>query len=301
MTSFPDWIAVDWGTSHVRVWLMTRDGQVLDRRDSDKGMGKLTRDQFAPTLAELLSDVPDASSCPVIICGMAGAQQGWVEAPYVATPCAPPGAEIATRVPETDWDVRILPGVKQMHPADVMRGEETQIAGLLLEDQNFEGTLCLPGTHNKWVRIKAGQVTEFRTFMTGEIFALISTQSVLRHSVNTTDHDQKAFEAALESAMADPSSIAANLFSLRAEGLLHGLPTDTARARLSALLIGAELAATRPFWQAEEVLILGEGDVARAYEAALAKAGGTARCVDAETLTLAGLKSAYAKLGKAAS
>lgn len=300
MTSTLDWIAVDWGTTHLRLWLMAKDGQVLDRRDSDQGMGMLIPDQFASTLAALLSDVPNASAYPVIICGMAGAQQGWAEAPYVATPCPPPGAEIATHAPDTDWDVRILPGVKQIHPADVMRGEETQIAGLLLENHGFEGTLCLPGTHNKWVRIKVGQITEFRTFMTGELFALISGQSVLRHSVDTNDHDQEAFETALGEAMADPSALAAKLFSLRAEGLLNGLSTAAARARLSALLIGAELAATRAFWQEDEVVILGEGDVARAYETALKTAGGKARCVDAETLTLAGLRSAYARLGKAA-
>ncbi len=295
-THAPDWIAVDWGTTHLRVWLMTDAGEVLDRRDSDRGMGTLAREEFAPTLTDLLSDVPNAHDRPVIICGMAGAQQGWIEAPYVATPCPPPGFKQAIAVPDPAWNAHILPGVKQMAPADVMRGEETQIAGVLLDNPDFEGVLCLPGTHNKWVRIRAGQITGFRTVMTGELFALIGAHSVLRHSVGTADWDAPAFEAALDEALRDATALTANLFSLRAEGLLHGLSAAAARARLSALLIGAELAATREYWQNEPVTILGEGGVARAYLSALTKLGGSARCVDAEALTLAGLKSAYRQL-----
>lgn len=280
---------------------MTRDGQVLSRRDSNQGMGKLAADQFAPTLADILSDVPNANACPVIICGMAGAQQGWAEAPHVATPCAPPGLEHAIRVTDSNWDVRILPGVKQMQPADVMRGEETQIAGLLLDNPAFEGVVCLPGTHNKWVRIEQGQITRFQTFMTGEMFALMSAKSVLRHTVNARDLDAAAFAAALQQIMADPSALMASLFALRADALLHDAPSAALRARLSALLIGAELAAARPFWQGNEVIILGEGDVAQVYETALKLASGTARRVNAETLTLAGLKSAYAQIGETTS
>lgn len=295
----PDWIAVDWGTTHLRVWLMSAAGKVLERRDSDKGMSGLARDAFEPTLHALLQDKLADTPLPVLVCGMAGSRQGWAEAPYVAVPCAPPGVADATHLSVPAMEVFILPGVKQASPADVMRGEETQIAGFLSGEPDYDGVLCLPGTHNKWVHISAGEIVSFRTFMTGELFDLISTQSVLRHSVNTDGWDQSAFDAALADTMSRPADLAAKLFSLRAEGLLENLSAEAARARLSALLIGAELAAAKPYWLGQQVVILGEDTVARAYETALAAQGAAVRVVEAENATLAGLISAYNSLKKA--
>ena len=299
MGETPDWIAVDWGTTHVRAWLMSDDGRVLDRRDSDEGMGSLSRDQFEPMLDNLLSDISIDAPLPAIVCGMAGSRQGWAEAPYVAVPCVSPGGATATRVATTNWDVRILPGVKQSSPADVMRGEETQIAGFLALEPDFDGILCLPGTHNKWVHISAGEIVSFRTFMTGEIFALLTSHSVLRHSVDADDWDETAFMEALSDTLSRPADLAAKLFSIRAEGLLNDLPAAKARSRLSALLIGAELSAAKPYWLGQQVVILGEGAVARAYEAALNSEGVMVRCVDAENMTLAGLTAAFNDLKKA--
>jgi 2-dehydro-3-deoxygalactonokinase len=289
----PEWIAVDWGTTQLRAWLMALDGTVLDRRNCDKGMGGLSRDQFEPALNDLLSDLATDLTLPVIVCGMAGSRQGWAEAPYVAVPCAPPGSEAATCVASKHWDVRILPGVKQTSPADVMRGEETQIAGFLASEPDFDGILCLPGTHNKWVHISAAEIVSFRTFMTGEIFALLAAQSVLRHSVDTDGWDQTAFTNALSATLVRPADLAANLFSLRAESLLNNMPAVEAKSRMSALLIGSELAAAKPYWLGQQVVILGEGPVARAYETALKAQAAMVRCVDADNMTLAGLTAAY--------
>ena len=296
MREIPGWIAVDWGTTHLRAWIMSDDGDVLDRRDSNEGMGSLTRDQFEPVLNNLLSDVSDDARLPAIVCGMAGSRQGWAEAPYVAAPCAPPSGAIATRVAATNWNVRILPGVKQSSPADVMRGEETQIAGFLASKPDYDGILCLPGTHSKWVHISAGEIVSFRTFMTGEIFALLASQSVLRHSVDTGDWDKTVFMESLSDTLSRPSDLAARLFSLRAEGLLNDLPAAKARSRLSALLIGAELSAAKPYWLGQQVVILGENALAQAYETALNSQGVMVRCVDAERKTLAGLTAAFNEL-----
>ena len=137
---------------------------------------------------------------PVIACGMVGARQGWIEAPYSQVPCAPVGLSMIKPVVEdTRLDVSILPGLSQTDPADVMRGEETQIAGYLAENPGFDGVLCLPGTHTKWAHISAGEVVSFRTFMTGELFALVSSQSVLRHSVGA-GWDGPAYRSAVSDA-----------------------------------------------------------------------------------------------------
>ncbi|MDE9449826.1 2-dehydro-3-deoxygalactonokinase [Aliiroseovarius sp. Z3] len=292
----PDWIAVDWGTTHLRVWLMSAEGVALDHRSSDNGMGGLARDGFQPVLQAMLSDVLGTKPLPVIICGMAGSRQGWAEAPYATAPCPPPGIVQATRFASDGMDVHILPGVKQTSPADVMRGEETQIAGFLTREPGFDGILCLPGSHTKWVQISAGEIVSFRTYMTGEMFALLGQQSVLRHSVDTSDWDQAAFDAGLPDTLSRPADLAAKLFSIRAETLLQNLPAPAARARLSALLIGAELASAKPYWLGQEVVVIGATQLAKAYQGALAQQGVAARSANVGDLTLDGLTAAYQQM-----
>ncbi|MEQ3710446.1 MAG: 2-dehydro-3-deoxygalactonokinase [Tateyamaria sp.] len=289
------WIAVDWGTSHLRAWLMRGDGTVVERRQSDAGMGALDRSGFEPALRAL---VGDALPAPVLACGMVGSRQGWAEAPYATAPCSPPGAGEAVQVPGVD--VRILPGVKQTKPADVMRGEETQIAGYLATNPGFDGVICLPGTHTKWVHISAGEIVSFRTAMTGEMFALLSTQSVLRHSVGK-GWDAASFASGVSQALSRPEGLAASLFSLRAEGLLDGLNPDAARARMSGLLIGAELAAMRPYWLGQQVALIGAESLSRAYADALAMQSVPCHSAGVEDMTLAGLTAAWTQIyGEAA-
>ena len=293
-----DWLAVDWGTSHLRVWAMTQGGTVQTRRVSDAGMGTLGRDGFEPALLDLAGDLLDTGKTPVVVCGMAGSRQGWAEAKYVPTPCTPPGIDRATHVPIRDprLSVHILPGVKQTNPADVMRGEETQIAGFLALNPKFDGVICLPGTHTKWVHISAGEIVSFRTFMTGELFALLSQQSVLRHTVAGDGWDASTFADAVSNGMSNPAELAARLFSIRAEGLLNDLHADQARARLSGLLIGAELAAARPYWLGQHVALIGDDKLCKAYADALGAQGLPVERTDAERMTLEGLKAAYAAL-----
>jgi 2-dehydro-3-deoxygalactonokinase len=170
-----------------------------------------------------------------------------------------------------------------------MRGEETQIAGALATGFG-DGVLCLPGTHAKWVQVSAGEVVSFQTYMTGEMFALLSTQSVLRHGMGE-GADDAAFDTGVEEALSRPERIAARLFGLRAEGLLHGLSPGAARSRLSGLLIGAELAGARPYWLGQAVGIVGASALSRSYARALATQGVTARLLDATECTLRGLAS----------
>lgn len=291
-----EWIAVDWGTSNLRVWAMGADGKPVAEKTSDKGMGSLARDGFEPALLDLIDPwLKDGRVTPVLCCGMVGARQGWAEAVYLPVPSAPPDAQTATPVTARDkrLSVHILPGMSQTTPPDVMRGEETQIAGFLRDNPNFDGVLCLPGTHTKWVHISAGEIVSFQTFMTGELFALLSKQSVLRFSVESDAFDRAAFEAALDEAMARPHTMAAQLFGLRAGSLVADLDAAAARARLSGLLIGAELAAARAYWLGRDIAIIGADKMALLYQAGLAAQGLDAKLVDVTELTLSGLKAAY--------
>ncbi|WP_347268217.1 2-dehydro-3-deoxygalactonokinase [Paracoccus sp. (in: a-proteobacteria)] len=289
MSAAIDWIAADWGTTNLRLWAMS-GRQVLARRALDRGMAGLAPDDFPRVLAEASAGWP---AVPVIACGMVGARQGWVEAPYVATPCAATPSLVAVPGDPGGRPVRLVCGVSQDRPADVMRGEETQIAGLLALDPGFDGIACLPGTHTKWARISAGEICGFKSLMTGEIFGLLSRQSVLRHSVDSEDSDDAAFLEAVSEAMTRPAHAFGTLFQLRAESLLQGLPAVTARARLSGTLIGWELAAARPWWLGSAVTLIGAPALSALYARALAAQGVGPATLPVETATLAGLTRAH--------
>lgn len=289
--TYADWIAVDWGTTHLRAWAIGGDGSIRAEAVSSKGMGALSRDGFEPALLDLVEYWLGAGKTPVLACGMVGAKQGWEEAPYIPIPAKPaelmPMRATAPRDPRLSLD--IVPGLKQATPPDVMRGEETQIAGFLAREPGFDGILCLPGTHTKWVHLSAGEVVSFQTCMTGEMFDLLSRQSVLRHSVGGDALDADIFAEAVSDTLSRPERLAQRLFTIRADATLNGTGATVSRARLSGALIGAELAATRPYWLGQQVVVAGAPALADLYARALATQGAMVRSMDAAPLTLVGL------------
>ena len=284
-----EWIAVDWGTSRLRAWAMDGD-QVLAEASSDDGMGRLTQDRFEPALISLVSEWLGDGMTTVLACGMVGARQGWQEAPYRAVPCAPVAAGDTVKVETQDprLDVRIIAGLSQAAPADVMRGEEVQIAGFLSQLPDFEGVLLLPGTHSKHVDLVDGQVQRFATHMTGEHFNLICAHSILKHSVAEGDHDPVAFADGVQIGCA--GNALKRLFSIRAEGLVGQSDPVAARSKLSGMLIGAELAdldTKRP------TMVIGSGALCDLYLAALVQIGVDAAARDGGDLVRAGLTKLY--------
>lgn len=293
-----EWIAVDWGSSNLRAWAMSADGTPLAETVSPAGASTLAPDAFEPALlAAIGSWLVQGRVTDVVVCGMAGARGAWTEAPYAAVPC-PPSPASPARVATADprLAVRILPGLSQIDPPDVMRGEETQIAGLLAREPRFDGVACLPGTHTKWAHLSAGEVVSFASYMTGEIFALLATQSVLRRTVAAGGWEEPAFLAGAEEGLARPDRVPARLFGLRAGALVGDLDPVVARSRLSGLLIGAEVAAAKPYWLGRDVVLIGAPGLAHAYRETLALAGLDARAADVSEMTLAGLAAARTAL-----
>jgi 2-dehydro-3-deoxygalactonokinase len=290
----PDWIAIDWGTSRLRAWAMGEDGGVLGRAESDDGMAAMeTADDYEPALLALVEPWLDPGrKLPVIGCGMVGSRQGWIEVPYAEAPCRPLDIPVGAPVRDDRIEMRICPGVMQGDPADVMRGEETQIAGLLAREPEFDGAVCLPGTHSKWVRVRGGRIESFTTFLTGELFELLARQSVLRHSVGGEGWDEEAFREGVTAGRERPGDLSARLFELRAEPLLRGTGGEVTRSRLSGFLIGWELGGASNFWSGNQVTMLGSGELASRYVEALGFLGSEARMPDCERLTLAGLGEA---------
>ena len=283
MTDAPDWIAVDWGSSNLRAWAMGADGTVRGEASSPAGAITLAPDAFEPALLEAVGGWLGDGPTDVIVCGMAGARGGWVEAAYATVPCPPTPASFA-RPPVSDrrLAVRILPGLRQDEPADVMRGEETQLAGLLRAEPGFDGVACLPGTHTKWCHVGGGEVVSFASYMTGEIFALLAGSSVLRKTLATEGWSDEAF---LDRGRGGPLAARAGAgAALPASGRRRCCTTSTrwSRARASrAYLIGAELASARAYWLGREVVLIGADRLVAAYREALSLAGLTARAADA--------------------
>jgi 2-dehydro-3-deoxygalactonokinase len=300
LTDRAEWIAVDWGTSNLRIWGMGPGDKPVFAAESDRGMGKLKREEFAPALLHLVTPkTGDASKpLPVVICGMAGAKQGWVEAPYVDTP-----ADLATlvtrgvEVSAGHLNGRILPGVAQRTTGaeDVMRGEETQLLGLLHLRPKFEGVAILPGTHSKWVEIAAGRIVRFQSAMTGELYEVLSKHSVLRHSFVGEAQGpatEAGVAAGMDAGIAEPELVTGLIFRTRAAALLSGKGADWCSGFLSGLLVGAEVAGHRRWLADAAVPLIGSARLCRLYGAALQRLGIESEAIDATDATLAGLIAA---------
>jgi len=302
VTSALEWVGVDWGTSNLRVWGIDVGGHVLFSRASAQGMGKLAPDAYPRVLADLLapSIAPVGKSINVLICGMAGARHGWMEAPYLDAPAdlgALAAATVTPSVAGARLCARILPGVCQRGGGaeDVMRGEETQLLGLATLVPDFSGIVCMPGTHSKWVELSGRRIERFATVMTGELFEVLRTHSVLRHactgSAQGPDHTE-GFENGLAAGVDAPQRLPAMLFKVRAGALLSARTPDWCAGYLSGLLIGAEIGAQREWIGRGDLAIVGSGDLVELYAKAIARAGKSARTVDGQSASLAGLMAA---------
>jgi 2-dehydro-3-deoxygalactonokinase len=290
-------IAADWGTSNLRVWSMDHQGNLINSITNGKGMSSLEPSEFEPHLINLIGNwLPAEANAryPIIICGMAGAKTGWKEAAYLTAPCPPINKEKIVKIETEDQriSVSIIPGIMQKSPPDVMRGEETQIAGYLSKNPDFDGIICLPGTHTKWVHISAGEIVSFKTFMTGEIFLSLSERSILRSSVQSNDFDPTSFLEAFENIYANPALLSAKLFGLRAADLLENTSTKTLKSMLSGYLIGSELAGAKSYWLGQNIVMIGNNDLCVLYEKALKKLGLNTTIENTQNVTLNGLKKA---------
>lgn len=291
-------VAVDWGTSHLRLWPLDEAGNALDCHRSERGMRTVMRDEFASVLdAELqLLDVDDDT--PVIMCGMVGSRQGWQEAPYNRMPCRIDAiVSNAVRIDGLDRDVRILPGIANFdaESPDVMRSEETQLLGLYdMVGDDFGGLVCMPGSHAKWVRMDNGLVIDFATSMTGELFAALGASSVLQHSLKNADKkidpENQVYTNAVRNSLSEPSTVLTRLFAARPQSLLNQMDDNDAAALISGTIIGQDLAgAIARFAPVHSVMLVGSGHLGALYAHAFDQAGLQSKIVDGDELAILGL------------
>ena len=290
-------IGLDWGTTSCRAFLLGDDGEVLAERRQQSGVKALTASAvsagtprteaferaYEQLCGEWLETLP---KLPVVACGMVGSNQGWVETPYRSLPVdLVDNGFVMTTVPARDGSVvHIIPGlIADQGVPDVIRGEETQVLGALGEsswtsdNSNIDRIVLLPGTHSKWVRVAGTTVRAFKTFMTGEFFALLTTESTLSQLASPSGNaNWEAFGKGLDVAASASvgGGILGTAFSARTLAMTGGISADEVEDYLSGLLIGDEVASASTLWRevdVDEVLICGEADLSERYRRALVK------------------------------
>ena len=290
-------VAGDWGTSRLRLFRIER-GEVVDRREGP-GIGALDASPEAVLRAALAPWRMDGEPASIRLGGMVGSRNGWIEIPYVDCPAtAADWRRGAITIALDGIPVTIMAGlaVEADGVPDVMRGEETQIYGAIVLDPGLASgrhTIALPGTHSKWTTVADGRITDFRTFPTGELFALLRDRSTLVGPIAEAEDDPAADEAGFADGLAragrgDP--LLGALFSARTMQLRHGRSRAWARGFLSGLVIGSEAAegaARLP--GVGEIALIGHPALTARYAQALRERGIGARSYDGDATALAGL------------
>ncbi len=299
-----DAILNDWATTNARAY--RRAGAGFESRRLPRGIRQVPEGGFPEALAELLGPWSETvAGIPVIMSGMIGSRQGWVEVPYC--PCPARLEDLAARllpVPGRS-DVRIVPGVSRAGATgaghDVMRGEEVQVFGATVD--THEAVLCLPGTHSKWVRYDAGGLADFATAMTGEVFDVLHRHSLLGALMPkdgaTPDEEVEAdgFRRGLDRS-GEAGGLLNHLFGVRAEGLFGAIPAAGLMSYLSGMLIGHEIRAMAELFPSPQpVRLVADGALAARYATAFAHLGRAFQAIDVEAATLRGLTRLLERAG----
>jgi len=278
-------VAVDWGTSSLRGALIAPDGEMLEERALARGILSVAGGEFPAVFETCFGDwMRPGTLC--LISGMAGSRQGWHEAPYCACPAG--FGDIAAHL---EWvepgRIAIVPGlsVEKSGIPDVIRGEETQIFGALqllgLSGASGGVRLVLPGTHSKWVTVTNHRVTDFSTWMTGELYALLRQHSILARTLppdDSADHNDAAFEQGVAYALRG-DGLLHTAFSTRTLSLFKRMATNALPSYLSGLVIGEELKCQR-LESGDRVVVVGAEALTKKYAQALRQLGVSAQCVD---------------------
>jgi 2-dehydro-3-deoxygalactonokinase len=275
-------IGLDWGTTQLRAYRFTGDGEVVESRELPAGILHVAGDGagFERAFDDACGDWSRAApAAPVIACGMIGSQQGWRDAGYLDVPTGVDALGRALTEVRTQRGaiLHIIPGLLARGPLpEVMRGEETQIAGVLagLEPAGADAWIGLPGTHSKWVRLRDDHITEFHTFMTGEIFAALRGHTILGRTMQpAATPDLAAFDRGVDVARSPlaRAGVLSTIFSTRTLGLTGALPAEAQADYLSGLLIGHEVAALDALLGAPPppIVLAGSADLCERYRRAL--------------------------------
>jgi 2-dehydro-3-deoxygalactonokinase len=267
-------IALDWGTTSFRAYLIGADEALQDQIGSPDGILAVKENTFEAVLESHINSWDQ--SLPVVASGMITSRQGWVELPYADCPASAEDLAKTIHVHKTTSGRRIyfITGMHYNSPSlshDVMRGEETQVFGSLASSANH---FIAPGTHSKWIDVADQKIVGFSSYMTGEVYALLRKQSILGRLITSDADDEIAFLKGVDKALADPAGFLHSIFSARTLGLFNAMRGEQLAPYLSGLVIGTELAhATLHNDRAAKYVILASAGIGARYARAMQHAG----------------------------
>jgi 2-dehydro-3-deoxygalactonokinase len=280
-------IAVDWGTTNRRAYLIDGSGACAREFEDAKGVLSIPAGGFPDAISEIRRQLGDK---PLLLAGMIGSNRGWVEVPYV--PC-PAGLDALARgIVWAGEREAIVPGVSYVGQgrADVMRGEEVQLLGGVAAGLvDPEGFVCHPGTHNKWASLRRGTIHIFGTVMTGELFNLLKEHSILADLLQAPVDVNDAFKRGVRRAM-EREMLPADLFGARAAVLLGQANKDDTSSYVSGLLIGTDVRIGLTWPASARIGVMGRPELTRLYAAAISEANREAVELDGEQCFLAGIR-----------
>ena len=277
-------IAVDWGTTNRRAYLIDASGKCVEEFEDAKGALSVPKGEFPAAAAEIRTRLGDL---PMLLAGMAGSNRGWIDAPYLPCP-----ADIDDLVKNLVWAGEreaIIPGLSYVGDgrADVMRGEEVQLLGAIATGEvPADALVCHPGTHNKWVVIEGGQIVSFRTVMTGELFNLLKQHSIIGDLLQGEVAVNEAFQRGAAHGI-ENEDLQSELFAIRARWLLGKAEPEACASYASGLLIGSDVKIG--LTDHKDVMVMGRPALTRLYAAAIERAGGRPVELDGERCFLAGI------------
>jgi len=274
-------IAVDWGTSNFRAFRLDASGAILDRRSSPLGILRIGNTGFTETLRSQVGSWLQQGETSILLCGMVGSRQGWVEAPYLPCPVGLPDlGQGVVRVPFDGAQVLLVPGVigpDSEGVPEVMRGEETEAMGIL-DTCDGEGLVCFPGTHTKWITLHDRRIASFITCMTGELYEALRSHTILKRTMqHDAPFDPEAFQQGVDRSK-DSGGLLHHLFGVRTLSLMNQLTDEASASYLSGLLIGHEVRAAMP--EPTFVHLVGAPGLCSYYAQAIKTCGGSTTIED---------------------
>ena len=289
-----DWIAIDWGTTNFRAWFIKND-KVLKEINKPHGIKNIPNKNFEDILNKNIK-IPKKNNrkIKIISCGMIGSKQGWLDTGYEKNLNLTKNNLVKVKTKNKYIDFYIVKGLSQKQPYDVIRGEETQVLGYLESDKKFSGFICLPGTHSKWIKITKGKLINFKTYMTGELFEIISRNSILKYSINDKKINLKIFKNSVILSQRKYFNLFDYLFEFRSRSLLTKKKYYP-KSELLAYLIGNEIKSNINELRNFKVIIIGSDFNSKLYSQAMQILKIDNKIINSKNITINGLKILFNK------
>ena len=289
-----DWIAIDWGTTNFRAWII-KNNKILKEINRPHGIKNIPNKNFEDILNKNIK-IPKKNNrkIKIISCGMIGSKQGWLDTGYEKNLNLTKNNLVKVKTKNKNIDFYIVKGLSQKQPYDVIRGEETQVLGYLESDKKFSGFICLPGTHSKWIKITKGKLINFKTYMTGELFEIISRNSILKHSINDKKINLKIFKNSVLLSQKKYFNLFEYLFEFRSRSLLTKKKYYP-KSELLAYLIGNEIKSNINELRNFKVIIIGSDFNSKLYSQAMQILKIDNKIINSKNITINGLKILFNK------